>query len=176
MGAESWESRTKWIEDPVVALRLIQEAELTKYLSLEDEIAQGLRHYRQYEEAADDLGDMILQPLAVFKRLSKETVPTDFEGKLNVLRLIRDSDGSGIGNVLDIRSISSEGNTFVAQLLNEREMLALLGTSQPGDDWLNYVTAEFRRQVGRADSICFPIYDETGTIKVEWCFFGFSLD
>ncbi len=181
MGASPWENRAPWTEDPAKALKSIQQGEVERWGDPSDQIRVELKNMKEALDTTevDDpygLAEHYAAEVKRLERLMSEQIPTDFEGRLNVLRALHENNGEGIGNILDVTGVSTTGDIFVTKILDPDELLQAFGTEYPGDDWMSQARDGFFDSIGRGESVCFPIYSVGGKTPTEWCFFGYSVD
>ncbi len=106
MGAELFFRTSAFTSDPNAALESLQATELDRY-DLPDMVASNLTSSQQ---AFDDtpegdeygLHDHYKAELERAKLIASEPIPTDFRGRLSLVRRLHADTGQGIGNILDV--------------------------------------------------------------------------
>ena len=181
MGAMPWEGMGPWREDPTESLRALQAEYFTAHydlLSFIQKRLDGVREAIRLTEADGDPHDILSsykQDLAVLERASREPLPAAAEGRIALLRRIEESSGQGLGNVLDVVSVSGEGDVFVARILAESDLRELFSTTKPNREMAATTMDKVASHLGRGESVCLPVFDQNG-MPEGWWFAGYSID
>src|SRR5262249_53221656 len=137
MGAQLWHHSAPWFTDPNDALRALQGQFLAASYDLPKLVQaelEGTREAVRREEAEGDpyeLLDMYRRKLAFTETVLAEGVPEDTGQRIELVRKLCMDTGEGVGNVLDVKSVSAERNFLTAQVLAESEVGRLVGASRP---------------------------------------------
>ncbi len=119
--------------------------------------------------------------LAYLEDVVARPLPTDPQERIDILRRIQASGGQGLGNILDIESVcdatefGDEGWPLVSHPLPDDDLRAAFGSTTPTIEQAKKVGLKFARRLGRGESVCFPVYDESGK-PVGWWFAGCTID
>jgi len=98
--------------------------------------------------------------------------PSSPEQRIDILRHIHVEE---IGNILDVTGISDEGEPFTCRPLNEEQLQRVCGSKKPTQEMARSIFAKLANEIGRAESICFPVFDDAGS-PVGWFFAGYTAD
>jgi hypothetical protein len=187
MGAEFWEELAPWNPDPDVALRELQARFLAENVDFPGEVRERLRGAKETVRFTQETGDeynvlyIYRDNLAYLEDVNSRPLPTDPQERIAILRQINASGGQGIGNVLDIESVSpasefgDEGWPLVSHPLSDGDLRAAFGSATPTIEQAKKAGFEFATRLGRGESVCFPVYDESGK-AAGWWFVGCTVD
>jgi hypothetical protein len=183
MGAQLWHHSASWFTDPNDALLALQGQFLSASYDLPNLVRAELQDTREVirrSEAEGDpyeLLDMYRRKLALIESVVAEGVPEDTRQRIEFVRKLRMDSGEGVGNVLDVNSVSAERDFFTAQLLNESEVGRLVGTSRPTIQQAEAAIFRINEELGRGEAVCFRVYPEGGAqTPTGWYFVGNTVD
>ncbi len=183
MGAQLYYHTTAYTSDPNAALKELQSKALDNY-DLAEMVASHLASSQQaFEDTLEDdeygLHEHYEAELARAKIIASEAIPTDFRGRLDLVRRLHADTGQGVGNILDVDGIADDEGAgwSAAKPLLPNEVVAKFGSDK-------LVSADARKYagiangwLGRGECICFPLYADAGEDQpVEWCFVGNTID
>lgn len=137
MGAQLWYHEAPWHPDAAESLKALQAQFLAENYDLHKVLPEQLANARASVEHAKEDGDpyglvdSYQKQVALLEKLSAQPIPKNPEEQIELIRRIAYCSGNEIGNVLDVRGISDERDTFQAQRLSDDDMLRLVGTAQP---------------------------------------------
>ena len=180
MGAELWHHVSRPHDAPLDALREIQTRCLSTYdlPALIQECLDSARCAVEATERDDKHGllDFYRSDLAKMEAIAADRIPQDIHARIELIRRIYDSSGQGIGNVLDVTDVCESGGMHITQPCDSTELSDLIGSDRPtlaeSDQMVNPINA----QLGRGDSVCFPVYSDDRTSLIAWCFVGNTVD
>jgi hypothetical protein len=183
MGAELWYHEAPWHPDPNVALADLQAHFLAENYDLPRVIAQQLISTR---DAVKDskankeyqfLVELYEEQVQLLEALSSKPIPQDPQEQIKILRQIQAYGGQGIGNILDVTNVSNRRDFPTAEQLPTSEISRLVGTTQPTRVQAEQAIDHLHGELQRGETVCFPIYDDTGGSKsVGWYFVGNTVD
>lgn len=180
MGAQLWYHFSGPHDLPEHALREIQSKALANYdlPSLIQEHLDSMKAAVKACKKDDQYGllDYYQDEVAKLKKLAAVEMPSDVEGQLKALRLIYDSSGEGIGNVLDVTGVSNKGSMHVTRLCSEDQLQDLIGVSRPTQAEAEQSISPVNERLGRGDSVCFQIYSDDRSRPIGWYFIGNTID
>lgn len=180
MGAELWYHESPWNEDPTAALKAIQARFLAENYDLQAILPQKLAWARESVAAAERDGDEYglldnyQEQVRLVERLCSQPIPENAEAQIDIIREINADSGQGIGNVLDVRGVSTQRQALLAQQLTEEEVTRLVGARQPTIVQAHKAISKINQELGRGECVCFPIYDKGE--PVSWYFVGNTID
>jgi hypothetical protein len=181
MGAEFWQHQSTWHQEAAQALQEIQARMLAEEYDLAALIPEHLANARETlahtraEGDPYDLAELYETEVAFLEGLSSEPLPPDTASRLLILRRLYANSGEGIGNVLDVESVSPERELFAAQPLDETETQRLIGAARPTAAQVHRALEAIANELGRGECICFPVYDDSSR-PVGWQFLGYTVD
>lgn len=181
MGGYLHHCTTAYTPDPKEALESLQAAQLEKY-DLPTLIKTSLAEYQEAFDATPEndeygLHDYYKEVLEDIKIAASQPLPTDFQGRLDLVRGLCDS-GEGVGNILDVRGIASKDNELLAaKPLSPDDLLEKFGSDKLLSADADFHAGKANEWLGRGESICFPLYASAEADEpVEWCFVGVTVD
>ena len=180
MGAQPWHHVGPWRDDPATSLREVQVAHLRSAFDYTARLAEHLASARKavrLTQADDPYGllDHYQSEVARFKELAALPPPATPDDEIDRLRTLYATSGEGIGCVLDVTHVSDEGGMHVARRLPPTEIARLCGSERPTGVDAGLAVGRINEELGRGDSVCFPIYNEAGR-PCGWCFVGNTID
>jgi len=183
MGAMPWKHVTRWHADPNDALRELQAKFVSEhYPDIPSLIQRHLESARQAAELAQVEGDKYglaacyREEIAMLEEASRQPLPNDPQARVALIRKMHSNTGEGIGNVLDIESVSDSGDVLNCRRLNDEQMVKIFGTRTPNEGTLDdQKMSSIFVELGRGESVCFPIFDPREEPKV-WVFAGYTVD
>src|SRR5262245_57698356 len=187
MGAELWDDHAPWHPNPITALGELQKRFLGEYLSehggLGATVGRELAWIRdavRETEAEGDPYDLLGQfrpHLAFLEEGSRRPLPEDPLDQIALLRRVVGFHGAGVGNVLDVTTVTDERGMHTAQTLTADQIRRLCGTEHPTLQQAELAVEKIDGQLDRGESICFPIFAETiEPTPVGWYFIGETVD
>jgi len=183
MGAQLWHHSAPGFTDPNDALRALQGQFLAASYDLPKMVQaelDGTREAVRREEAEGDpyeLLDMYRRKLRFIEAVVAEGVPEDTDQRIELVRQLCMDTGEGVGNVLDVKSVSTERGVLTAQVLTDSEVLRLVGMTRPTLHQAKAAIHRINEELGRGEAVCFPIYPEGATQPpVGWYFVGNTID
>ena len=183
MGAQLWHHSAPWFTDPNDALRALQSEFLAASYDLPQLVQaalEGTREVVRREEAEGDpyeLLDMYRRKLAFIEAVVAEGVSEDTRQRIELVRKLCMDTGEGVGNVLDVKSVSAERTFLTAQVLADGEVERLVGTSRPTLQQAKAAIYRINEELGRGEAVCFPVYAEGASQQpVGWYFVGNTID
>jgi len=181
MGAELWYHETPWNADPMVALKELQARFFTSKYDLKVLLPKHLLNARQSVAAAEVDGDeyglveIYQEKVRLMERLCQQPIPPNIERQIEILRQIEAASGKGIGNVLDVTSISDLRSTWCAQRLSELDTIRLLGNARPTRNQAENAIGKINGDLRRGECVCFPVFDDESN-PLGWYFVGNTVD
>lgn len=184
MGAMPWQEMAPWHSDPKAALEALQIEFLRRNYDLPSLLDEFLDDERQAMELAEadgdpyDLLEECRQNIAFLEDAKRRGAPAEPRQQVRLLQQIYANSGAsadGIGNVMDVISVSDEGGVFVTRRLRDEELVRMFGTATPTRSMAEQSLGMLADETGRAESFCFPVFDESGN-PVGWWFAGYSVD
>jgi hypothetical protein len=180
MGAQLWHHVGPWRDDPAASLREVQVTHLRAAFDYPARLAERLDSARQAVRLteADDpysLLDHYRAEVARFEELAALPPPVSADDQIERLRVLFASSGEGIGCVLDVTHVSDAGGMHVARRLPAAEVARLCGSERPTEFAVGQAVGRINAELGRGDSVCFPVYDGSGR-PCGWCFVGNTID
>jgi hypothetical protein len=183
MGAELWYHRTPWHADPEEALRQFQADFLAARYDLPAVVRQHLDGARESVEICTAEGDpynlldLYRAKLALLEEVSQRPLPEGPQERIELLRRINADSGQGIGNILDVKSVSKRGGLQVTRRLGVKAVTRLAGTGRPTVAQAEAAIPKIHEELRRGESVCFPIYAEGDKGEaVGWYFVGHTVD
>jgi hypothetical protein len=184
VGAQLWHHEAPGGLEPAEALKALQARFLAEMnYDLTAMLPQELSGARESVAAARAEGDPYglvdeyEERVRLLEGLCNRPIPNDPEGRVKILRQICAYTGQGISNVLDVKGCSDKRGVHIAQRLNEQETVRLVGTSRPTIAQARQAIGKINEDLGRGESVCFPIYDNASNGKaVGWYFVGNTID
>ncbi len=187
MGAEFWEELAPWNPDPGIALRELQARFLADHVDFPNEVRESLRNAKETVRFTREQGDeynvlsIYQADLAYLEDVVSRPLPTDPQERLDIPRRIQASGGQGLGNILDIESVcdaaefGDEGWPLVSHPLPDDDLLVAFGSTTPTIEQAKKAGLKFARRLGRGESVCFKVYDESRQ-PVGWWFAECTID
>ena len=181
MGATPWEKSAPWDPDPGKALRAIQANFVREHYNLPELIQRSLKSTQEAIQLTESEGDRFnllpgyRQELKTLERLASQPIPKDAHDLVEIVRCIYESSGEGIGNILDVKSVSRNGGFLETRELSNEELISLVGTDKPNREAASRVFSQLAPNIERGESVCFPVYDGSGK-PIGWWFAGYSID
>ena len=183
MGAELFYHTIAFSSDPRVALELLQAMEIEGY-DLPKMIASNVASSQQ---AFDDtpegdeygLHDHYKAEVERARLIASDPIPSDFHGRLALVRRLHADTGQGVGNILDVDGIAgNEGSGWsAAKPLAPVEVIAKFGSDKLLCSEARKYAGIANEWLGRGECVCFPLYaDAKQDDPVEWCFVGNTVD
>ncbi|QDV41097.1 hypothetical protein Enr13x_09350 [Stieleria neptunia] len=183
MGAQLFFHTSAYTSDPNVALESLQATELDGY-DLPEMVASNLASsQRAFDDTpeGDEYGlhDHYKAELERAKLIASEPIPTDFRGRLHLVRRLHADTGQGIGNILDVEGIAGNDGAgwSAAKPLAPVGVIAKFGSGKLLSSKAHEYAGIANEWLGRGECICFPLYANTDEDDpVEWCFVGNTVD
>lgn len=180
MGAQLWHHVGPWRDDPAASLREVQVAHLRSAFDYPARLTEHLASAREavrLTEADDpyNLLDHYRAEVARFEELAALPPPATPDDEIARLRVLYETSGEGIGCVLDVTHVDDAGGMHVARRLPAGEVARLCGSDRPTAVAAGRSVSRINQELGRGDSVCFPVYDESGRSR-GWCFVGNTID
>ena len=182
MGADGWDDIGPWHDDPNESLRALQRQRLDQQYRFPQFVTDRLAEAREAlaltragndpPSLRDHLLDVYGADIAYLEGVQSQPLPPDLAGRLAIVRRVCGADGCG--GLLDVVAVDSTGAFATARPLSADERVTVFGTAKP-------TAVDVRRdrgrlaEVGRAESYCYPVYDDAGT-GVAWHFYGRTFD
>ena len=182
MGATAWKHLAEWNAEPAAALRQLQAKFLEENYDLpsllRDFLASARHSVQIVKDEGDEYGlrDIYEDDVKKAEAFVAQPLPSQPQERISILRSLFESGGEGIGNVLDVTDVSDEGGLFVTRPLKPTDVRELFGTSSPTLEEADRGVNSLYLRLGRAESVCFPVYDESAQKPVGWYFVGYSAD
>lgn len=180
MGAQLWYREAPWHPDAAESLKALQAQFLAENYDLHKFLPEqlaGVRAAVEHEKADGDpyeLVGLFEEQVASLEKLSAQPIPASSEEQIVLIRLIASKTGDEIGNVLDVRGVSENRDTFQAQRLSDDDMLRLVGTVQPTIDEARQAIGDINTELNRGECVCFPVFN--AGVPAAWYFVGNTVD
>lgn len=180
MGAMPFENLAPWREDPRESLAELQAQYVNQHYDLPTLIQEHLDSARQSVEICTKNGDEygLLNDyranLELLESIASQPIPTSASDRVQLVRKIWEFGGEGVGNILDIEDVSDTGGLYITRLMSAGEVESHLGTGTPTVDDAKQLLGKIADTLGRAESVCFPVYEDGQTAG--WWFAGYTLD
>lgn len=180
MGAMPYEIMSPWHSDPNDALSDIQSSFLAENYDFPEVIQDHLKSSREAVQACEEEGDqygtldIFRSDVAYLESIAGQPLPESANERIAILRKIWESGGEGIGNILDITSVSDDGGVDVTRRLPDDEIERLLGTARPLKTDAERLLGLIADQLGRGESVCCPAFE--GDSPIGWWFAGYTVD
>ena len=180
MGAMPYEQLAPWHPDPNDALHDLQATFLADNYDLPRLIQEHLESSREAVRSCEADGDeygilhIYQADVEYLESIAGEPLPEAPQGRIAILRKIWASGGQGIGNILDVTSVTDDGGVHITRRLPDEEIKRLLGTAQPSVADAKKLLGIIADQLGRGESACCPVYD--GEDPCGWWFVGYTVD
>ena len=177
MGAELYYYTTAYTSDPNDALESLQTLRLDRY-DLPKMVASNVTSCEQAfvdTPEGDEFGlhEHYKTDLERARTIASEPIPTDFAGRLNLVRRLHYGTGQGIGNILDVEGVAgSVGARWCsAKPLAPVEVISKFGTDKLLTAEAGQYADAANEWLGRGECVCFPLYNALGDEEpIEWCF------
>jgi hypothetical protein len=180
MGSMPYQQLAPWHPDPNDSLFDLQATFIAENYDLPQVIQEHLESSREAlricEEDGDEYGILNIYQADVdfLESIAGQTLPEAPQDRISVLRKICKSGGQGIGNILDITSVTDKGGIHVTRRLSDKDVEQLLGTAHPSITDAGKLIGIIADQLGRGESVCCPVYD--GDKPRGWWFIGYTID
>lgn len=180
MGAMPYEQLAPWHPDPNDALHDLQALFLAENYDLAQVIQEHLECSRQAVQSCEEDGDeygilhIYQADVEYLESIAGGPLPEAPQDRIAILRKIWASGGQGIGNLLDVTSVTDDGGIHVTRRLPDEEIKQLLGTAHPSVADAKKLLGIIADQLGRGESVCCPIYDAEDPCG--WWFAGYTVD
>lgn len=184
MGARLWHHLAPWLPEPSDALHALQAKFLADTYDLPSLVKQELANMRdavRETEAKHDpyeLLDMYRRKLGIIEDVIVSGLPDDSLHRIELLRKLAMDSGEGIGNVLDVETVSTARKPQCAQKLVDNEaVLKWTGSLKPTLKQAGESVFKINEELCRGEAVCFPVYsDDSEPIPVGWYFVGNTSD
>lgn len=180
MGAQLWYHEAPWHPDAAESLKALQAQFLAENYDLHKVLPEQLANARASVEYAKEDGDpyglvdFYQEQVASLAKLSAQPIPENPEEQVELIRRVWSAGGDEIGNVLDVRGISDDRDTFQTQRLSDDDMLRLVGTAQPTIDEARQAVGDINAELNRGECVCFAVFN--AGVPAAWCFVGNTVD
>lgn len=183
MGAQLFYHVTTYTNDPKTALESLQALELENY-DLAQEVAAHLANCQEaFDLTAEDdeygLYEHYKSELERAKLIAVEKVPSDFFGRLDLVRRLYADTGEGVGSILDVEGIAGgKGASWsAAKPLAPVEVIAKFGSDKLLVSKVEEYAIRANEWLDRGECICFPLFASAeDEAPMEWCFVGNTID
>ena len=180
MGAMPYENLAPWHDDPRDALTALQSQFLEENYDLPAVLQEHLGSARQAVQSCKDDGDeyglldTYQAGLDYLESVTSKPIPDAAAERIRIVRKIWESGGEEVGNILDITDVTDSGGIHVTRRLSDADIQGHLGTSTPSIDDAKQLLGKIADQLGRGESVCFPVYDSGAPCG--WWFAGYTVD
>ncbi|MEM7316568.1 MAG: hypothetical protein AAF497_25825 [Planctomycetota bacterium] len=183
MGAELYFLATEFTARPDDALKAIQEqfldtydlpamlaAQLAECRRLIEKIPEGDAHglHAHYQESLGELEAIASQPM-----------PSDFSGRVSLVRKLHADTGEGVGNILDVEGISGEPNAgwTAATRLLPNDLQQKCGHEKILTRDAEATAIKIHEWLGRGECVFFPLHNDADDEEpAKWCFVANTFD
>lgn len=183
MGARLYCHTTAYLNDPASALEAIQSEILAGY-NLRELVTT---HLQSSQQAFDDtppndefgLHDYYKAEFARAEDIAAAEIPTEFSGRIHLVRRLFANTGEGIGSILDVDGIAGGKSAAIsaARRLEPDDVVAKFSTSKPVSSNADDYAAVVNESLGRGECVFFPLYGDVDDEEPgEWCFVGNTVD
>lgn len=180
MGAMPYENLAPWHDDPREALTSLQSQFLNDNYDLPAVLQEHIDSARQAVQSCKNDGDeyglldIYQADLDYLESVTSKPIPDSPAERIMIVRKIWESGGEGVGNILDITNVTDAGGIHVTRRMPDAEVQQHLRTSTPSADDAKHLLGKIADQLGRGESVCFPVYDSA--TPCGWWFAGYTVD